>query len=339
MRTKDFYYELDESFIGQKPYANRDQAKLMVLDKENEQIYHKSFRDLKSFLSPGDVLVLNESKVMPSRIYGHRPNKEEKIEVLLIKEEDGLWEAMAKPGKKLKIDTEIIFSNDLKAKVKSITPEGIRLLELYHDKSLEEILANIGTMPTPPYIKETLENPSSYQTVYAKNFGSAAAPTAGLHFTDDMIDDLVDYGVKIAKLSLHVGMGTFKPVFEENIKDHHMHSEYYILDEKNAQIINDAKDNSKRVIAVGTTSVRTLEAIAKKCGKIQEDLDWTDIFIYPGYDFKAVDAIVTNFHLPESTLLMLVSAFYSREKILEAYEEAKKNNYKFFSFGDAMFIY
>ncbi len=339
MNTKDFDFELDSSFIAQHPEEKRSESKLMILNKENESIEHKHFYDIIDYLEEGDCLVINDSKVIPARLYGHREGRDEMLEVFLLTNiENKLWECLVRPGRKMKIGTEIIFGDRLKGKVVDITEEGHRIIDMEYDGIFNEILEEIGNMPLPPYITEELKDSSKYQTVYAEHDGSVAAPTAGLHFTKDLLKQIEDKGVKIAHVTLHVGLGTFKPVSDDNIENHKMHSEYYILDEKNAQIINEAINNGKRIIAVGTTSVRTLETIASKYGKIEASSDWTDIFIYPGYEFKVIDAIITNFHLPKSTLIMLISAFYNRERILEAYEEAKNKHYRFFSFGDSMFI-
>ena len=339
MNTKDFDFELDSSFIAQHPEEKRSESKLMILNKENESIEHKHFYDIIDYLEEGDCLVINDSKVIPARLYGHREGRDEMLEVFLLTNiENKLWECLVRPGRKMKIGTEIIFGDRLKGKIVDITEEGHRIIDMEYDGIFNEILEEIGNMPLPPYITEELKDSSKYQTVYAEHDGSVAAPTAGLHFTKDLLKQIEDKGVKIAHVTLHVGLGTFKPVSDDNIENHKMHSEYYILDEKNAQIINEAINNGKRIIAVGTTSVRTLETIASKYGKIEASSDWTDIFIYPGYEFKVIDAIITNFHLPKSTLIMLISAFYNRERILEAYEEAKNKHYRFFSFGDSMFI-
>lgn len=339
MNTKDFDYDLDPSFIAQHPMENRVESKLMVLDRENKTIEHKRFYDIINYLKKGDVLVLNNSKVIPARLYCHRIGKEEAIEVFLLKNIiDSRWECLVKPGKKMKINTEVIFSDNLKGKVIDITEEGHRVIEFYFKGIFNEILEEIGNIPLPPYITEKLENNEKYQTVYAKFDGSVAAPTAGLHFNKELLEKIKEKGINIAYVTLHVGLGTFKPVSDNRIENHKMHSEYYVLDKENYEIINDAKINGNRVIAVGTTSIRTLESIVSKYGHLQPDSDWTEIFIYPGYKFKIVDALITNFHLPKSTLIMLVSALYDRENILKAYNEAKDNNYRFFSFGDAMFI-
>lgn len=339
MNTKDFDYELDQSFIAQHPEDKRSESKLMILDRENETIEHKKFFNIIDYLEKGDVLVVNNSKVIPARLFGHREGKEEQIEVFILNNTSGTnWECLVKPGRKLKLNTEIIFSDKLKGKVVEITEEGHRIIEMVYDGIFQEILEEIGNIPLPPYITERLEDKSRYQTVYAKHDGSVAAPTAGLHFTDDLLDKIKEKGVEVAYVTLHVGLGTFKPVNDDEIEDHKMHSEYYILNDENYEIIKACKDRGNRVIAVGTTSIRTLESIASKFGELRPDSDSTEIFIYPGYEFKVVDSLITNFHLPKSTLIMLVSALYCKEKILEAYEIAKEYNYRFFSFGDAMFI-
>ena len=340
MKTEDFYYNLPEELIAQHPLKNRSDSRLMLLNKDNGEIEHKHFYDIINYLNPGDVLVLNNTKVMPARLFGHREDKDEKIEVLLLKQkEDDIWECLTKPGKKTKIGSKIIFSDKLKAEVVDISEDGSRYIKFFYDGIFNEILDELGEMPLPPYIKEKLEDKSRYQTIYSKVEGSAAAPTAGLHFTEKLLEEIKNKGIDIVYLTLHIGLGTFRPVKADRIEDHQMHSEYYILSEDAAKIINKARENGNRVIAVGTTSVRTLESIADDDGKLSEKSGWTDIFIYPGYKFKAVDALITNFHLPESTLVMLVSAFASKEKILNAYNEAIKEKYRFFSFGDAMFIY
>lgn len=339
MNTNDFDYELDPSFIAQHPEDKRSESKLMVLDRENNTIEHKHFYNIIDYLNPGDVLVVNNSRVIPARLYGSREGKEESIEVLLLKNiKDNKWECLVRPGRKMKISTKIIFSDKLTGLVVDITEEGHRIIEFEYEGIFNEILEEIGNMPLPPYITERLEDKSKYQTVYAKLDGSVAAPTAGLHFTEELLNKIREKGIDIAYVTLHVGLGTFKPVSDDKIENHKMHSEYYILDTQNYEIIKNAKDNGGKVIAVGTTSIRTLESIASKFGELKPDADWTDIFIYPGYEFKVVDNLITNFHLPKSTLIMLVSSLYDRERILEAYEEAKKNNYRFFSFGDAMLI-
>lgn len=339
MNTNDFDYELDQSFIAQHPEDKRSESKLMILNRKNETIEHKKFYNIIDYLHPGDVLVVNNSRVIPARLYGHRQDKDEQLEVFLLNNiEDKKWECLVKPGRKFKLGTEIIFSEKLKGKVVEITEEGHRIIEMKYEGIFNEILEEIGNVPLPPYITEKLEDKSKYQTVYAKHDGSVAAPTAGLHFTEELLQQIRNKGIYIANVTLHVGLGTFKPVTDDKIENHKMHSEYYILNKENFEIIDKARKNGGKVIAVGTTSIRTLESIASKYGELRPDSDFTDIFIYPGYEFKVVDSLITNFHLPKSTLIMLVSALYNREKILEAYEEAKKNNYRFFSFGDAMFI-
>ncbi|MDO5027530.1 MAG: tRNA preQ1(34) S-adenosylmethionine ribosyltransferase-isomerase QueA [Tissierellia bacterium] len=339
MNTKDFYYDLDPSYIAQHPEQKRENSKLMIVNKNNFDLEHKRFYDIIDYLEAGDCLVLNDTKVIPARIYGHRPARDEKIEVLLLKNiEKNIWECLVKPGKKMKLDTQIIFSDKLSARVVDITEEGHRYMDFSFDGVFQEILEDIGSMPIPPYITEKLKDKSSYQTVYAKHDGSVAAPTAGLHFSKDLLERIEKKGVDIAYVTLHVGYGTFKPVTADKIEDHIMHSEYYIVNKLASDKINKAKKLGKRVIAVGTTSVRTLESVMTKHQEIKPCADSTNIFIYPGYEFKIVDAMITNFHLPESTLIMLVSTFASKEIIMNAYEEAKKNDYKFFSFGDAMLI-
>ena len=339
LNKSDFYYELPKELIAQTPIEKRDESRLLVVNTESDKIAHRHFKDIKEYLKPNDTLVINNTRVMPSRVFGHREGKDESIEVLLLKRDGNYWESLVRPGKKMKIGSKVIFSDELSCEVVDILEDGIRKIRLDYDGILEEILDRIGNMPLPPYIEETLEDKERYQTVYSKYYGSAAAPTAGLHFTTELLDEIKNMGVNIATVTLHVGLGTFRPVKEEKIENHIMQSEKYIIDKENAEIISNTKKNGGRVIAVGTTSIRTLESVYKKFGKIREDEDSTDIFIYPGFEFKVVDAIITNFHLPESTLLMLISAFYNREKVLEVYEEAIREKYRFFSFGDAMFLY
>lgn len=339
MKKSDFYFDLPEELIAQHPIKDRDQSRLLLVNRKDGEISHKHFTDIVEYLNEGDTIVLNETKVMPARIYGHRPGKDEKIEVLLLKRQGDTWQCLVKPGKKMKVGNEIIFSDKLKGQVVDIIEDGIRLIDLSYDGIFEEILDEIGQMPLPPYIHEELKDKNRYQTIYAKYYGSAAAPTAGLHFTEDLLNKLKEKNVNIAKLTLHVGLGTFRPVKEDDILDHKMHEEVYKIDKENADLIRQTRENGKRVIAVGTTSVRTLESVYKKHGKIVEDSGSTDIFIYPGVEIKAVDGIITNFHLPESTLIMLVSAFWDRENILKVYDQAVKEKYRFFSFGDAMFLY
>lgn len=340
LKKSDFNFELDDKFIAQEPIKNRELAKLLVLNREDNSIEHLKFKDIINFFNPGDTLVLNNTKVIPARLYGHRPSRDEKIEVLLLREvESDTWECLVKPGRKLKIDTEIIFKKaKLSGKIVDVTKTGTRLIKLEKDGELMDILEDIGNMPIPPYIKKTLKEKEYYQTVYSKDYGSSAAPTAGLHFTDELLEEIKNKGVNIAYVTLHIGLGTFSPMRVDNLDEHKMHSEYFIIDEKNANIINKTKKDGKNLIAVGTTSVRVLETVADENGRLEASRGETDIFIYPGYKFKIIDELITNFHLPESTLVMLVSAFYNRENILNAYEIAKKNDYKFFSFGNAMYI-
>jgi S-adenosylmethionine:tRNA ribosyltransferase-isomerase len=340
MKTKDFYYELPEELIAQHPLKNREESRLLILDRKTGEIEHRKFKDIVEYLNPGDCLVLNDTRVIPARLFGNRIGKEEKIEFLLLKNIEGSrWEVLVKPGKKVKPGTKVEFGNGLLvSEVLSIEEGGTRIVEFTYDGIFEEILDRLGEMPLPPYIKEKLEDKERYQTVYSKKKGSAAAPTAGLHFTKELLSDIEKKGVNLVFITLHVGLGTFRPVKVENIEEHNMHSEYYEVTEEAAKIINDTRKNGGRVIAVGTTSTRTLETIATEDGKVEAKKGWTDIFIYPGYKFKAIDGLITNFHLPESTLLMLVSAFAGREKILNAYRIAVEKRYRFFSFGDAMFI-
>lgn len=338
MRTDDFDYKLDESRIAQSPAEKRDESKLLVVDRKTGHVEHERFFDIKKHLKKGDLLVVNNTKVIPARMYGARPGKEEKIEILLIKRITGdTWECLVKPGKKLKLGTEIIIGEILSGKVVDITDDGSRIIDFSYEGIFEEILDKLGQMPLPPYITKKLEDRDRYQTVYAKEEGSAAAPTAGLHFTEKLIDEIKQMGVEIKEVTLHVGIGTFRPVNVEDVNEHKMHSEYYSISQETAEAINKAKDDGRRVIAVGTTTTRTLESAAIE-GKIEESSGWTEIFIYPGFEFQIIDGLITNFHLPKSTLLMLVSAFSSKEIILSAYDEAIKNDYRFFSFGDAMLL-
>jgi S-adenosylmethionine:tRNA ribosyltransferase-isomerase len=312
----------------------------MVLDKHTGEIEHRIFRDIKDMLNSGDCLVLNETRVLPARLIGTRKDTGTRVEILLLTRKDAnTWETIVYPGKKARPGHTIVFGDGrLEATVKEVINDGNRIVEFSYDGIFEEILDELGQMPLPPYITEKLEDKNRYQTVYAKNDGSAAAPTAGLHFTDELLSELKDKGVKIARLTLHVGLGTFRPVKEDDILDHKMHSEYYFIDEENAKLINDTRKNGGRIITVGTTSTRTLESIAKDDGTIEASSGWTDIFIYPGYKFKVVDNLITNFHLPESTLIMLVSALAGKDNVLAAYKCAVENKYRFFSFGDAMYI-
>ncbi|WP_353097009.1 tRNA preQ1(34) S-adenosylmethionine ribosyltransferase-isomerase QueA [Tissierella praeacuta] len=340
MKREDFNYFLPEELIAQHPLENREESRLLVLDKQTGEIEHRHFKDIIEYLNKGDCLVLNDTKVIPARLFGNRIGKEEKIEILLLKRTgDNLWETLVKPGKKARPGHIIEFGDGiLKGEVLSIGEDGTRIIKFEYKGIFEEILDSLGEMPLPPYITEVLEDKDRYQTVYSKNKGSAAAPTAGLHFTNELIDKIKDKGVNIAYITLHVGLGTFRPVKVDNILEHHMHSEYYNIPEEAANIINKSKMNGGKIISVGTTSTRTLETVADEDGKITPKSGWTDIFIYPVYRFKIVDRLITNFHLPESTLLMLVSALSSREIILNAYKIAVEKEYRFFSFGDAMFI-
>ncbi|HBA03266.1 MAG TPA: tRNA preQ1(34) S-adenosylmethionine ribosyltransferase-isomerase QueA [Clostridium sp.] len=341
MKVKDFYFDLPKELIAQHPLKKRDESRLMVLNKKSGEVEHKVFKDIIEYLNPGDCLVLNDTRVMPARLYGAKEGSGGKMEFLLLnRHEDDIWETLVKPGKRGKVGAKFVFGNgELKAEVVEVLDNGNRKVKFYYDGIFEEVLDRLGEMPLPPYIEEKLEDRERYQTVYSKEVGSAAAPTAGLHFTDELLQAIKKKGINIAFVTLHVGLGTFRPVKAEEIQDHEMHSEYYILDKENAEIINNAKRSGKRVIAVGTTSNRTLESIANEEGQVKEQSGYTSIFIYPGYKFKIVDAIITNFHLPESTLIMLISAFSTREIVMNAYKIAVENKYRFFSFGDAMFIH
>ncbi|SHH38855.1 tRNA preQ1(34) S-adenosylmethionine ribosyltransferase-isomerase QueA [Clostridium grantii] len=340
MKVKDFDFYLPEELIAQHPMKKRDESRLMVLDKVTGKVQHKVFKDIIDYLEEGDCLVLNDTRVMPARLFGVKKDTQSKIEFLLLKRlNDNKWETLVKPGKKAKIGAEIIFGEGiLTGTIVDICEDGSRIIQFNYKGIFEEILDELGQMPLPPYITERLEDKERYQTVYSKEVGSAAAPTAGLHFTKDLMEKIKDKGIKIAFLTLHVGLGTFRPVKVENIDDHHMHSEFYVMTKETAEIINETKKNKGRIIAVGTTSCRTLETVADENGWISEKTGWTDIFIYPGYKFKVVDKMITNFHLPQSTLLMLISALSSQKIIMDAYEEAIEQRYRFFSFGDSMFI-
>ena len=340
MKTSDFYFDLPKELIAQDPLKDRSGSRLMVLDKETGEVSHHIFKEIIYFLNPGDCLVINNTKVIPARLYGVKEDTGAHVEVLLLKRmENDVWETLVKPGKKLRPGARISFGDGLlKAEVLDIVDEGNRRIRFTYDGIFEEILDQLGEMPLPPYITHKLEDKSRYQTVYAKYDGSAAAPTAGLHFTKELLAAIEEKGIKIANITLHVGLGTFRPVKVNDVTQHHMHSEFYMVDEDAARIINETKDNGGRVIAVGTTSTRTLETVADENGHVRPCSGWTQIFIYPGYTFKCIDALITNFHLPESTLLMLVSALASKEKILNAYHIAVEEKYRFFSFGDAMFI-
>ena len=340
MHLNDFHYELPESLIAQSPPKRRDQSRLLVLDRFTGEVNHKHFYDIKSFLKPGDCLVVNNTRVIPARLIGERIDTGGKIEFVLLKRiKDDIWEVILKPGKRAKPGTRFVFgSGALIAEIINIVDDGNRLVRFFYEGIFEEILDHIGIMPLPPYITASLEDKERYQTVYSRLKGSAAAPTAGLHFTKELIDQIKSLGIEFAELTLHVGIGTFRPVKTENILEHHMHSEHFSISRETCDIINNTKERNGRVIAVGTTSCRVLETVALDNGKVSPGEGETDIFIYPGYRFKAIDGLITNFHLPESTLLMLVSAFAGRENILSAYKEAIEHKYRFFSFGDAMFI-
>lgn len=340
MDVKDFDYDLPEELIAQDPLEDRSSSRLMVLDKKTGDIEHKIFRDVVDYLQPGDCLVLNNTKVIPARLFGVKEGTEAKIEILLLKrKENDIWETLVKPGKKCKVGTVISFGDGiLTGEVVDIVDEGNRLIKFHYEGIFEEILDQLGEMPLPPYITHKLQDKNRYQTVYAKHEGSAAAPTAGLHFTKELLQQVQDAGVKIAHVTLHVGLGTFRPVKVEDVTQHHMHSEFYVVEEDQAKLINDTKAAGGRVIAVGTTSCRTLESATGEDGILKAGSGWTEIFIYPGYRFKMIDGLITNFHLPESTLVMLVSALAGKEHIMAAYEEAVREKYRFFSFGDAMMI-
>ncbi len=340
MKRQDFYYELPEELIAQDPLEDRQSSRLLVLDKESGAISHHIFREITDYLKEGDCLVINDTKVIPARLIGSREGTNAKIEILLLKrKENNVWETLVKPGKKAKVGTRISFGEGLlTGEVIDIVEEGNRLIRFTYEGIFEEILDQLGQMPLPPYITHQLEDKNRYQTVYAVNTGSAAAPTAGLHFTPELLKKIEEKGVAIARVTLHVGLGTFRPVKVDEITDHHMHSEFFRIDEEAAEKINHAKDTGNRVICVGTTSCRTIESAADEKGRLKACSGWTEIFIYPGYRFKVLDCLITNFHLPESTLIMLVSALAGRENVLRAYEEAVEEGYRFFSFGDAMLV-
>ena len=340
MKTDDFDYYLPEELIAQTPLEKRDESRLLVLDKTTGEIKHKKFTNILDYINKGDTLVLNDTKVIPARLYGTKEETGAVIEILLLNElEEDKWKCLTKPAKRVKIGTIITFGNgELKAKCINILEDGIREFELIYDGILYEILDRLGQMPLPPYIHEKLEDKDRYQTVYAKNLGSAAAPTAGLHFTEELLEKVKEKGINIAYVTLHVGLGTFRPVSVEDVTKHKMHSEYYIMNQKTANLLNETKKNGHQIISVGTTSTRTLETIMSLYGTFKECSGNTDIFIYPGFEFKAVDKLITNFHLPKSTLVMLVSALAGKENIMKAYNEAVKEKYRFFSFGDSMLI-
>jgi len=340
VKTDDFDYNLPEKLIAQTPLEKRDNSKLMVLDKNTGEIKHEVFSNIVNYLNKDDILVLNDTKVIPARIIGEKQETKAIIELLLLKNTEGdTWECLTKPAKRVKEGTIITFGNGLlKAICVGIGEEGIRYIKFEYKGIFYEILDKLGNMPLPPYIREKLEDKNRYQTVYAKNIGSSAAPTAGLHFTEELLNTIIQKGIEICYITLHVGLGTFRPVSVDDVTTHKMHSEFYNMTAEVAKKLNDAKRNNKRIVSVGTTSTRTLETIMNKYGEFKETSGWTDIFIYPGYEFKAIDAQITNFHLPKSTLIMLVSAFATKKIILNAYNEAVKNNYRFFSFGDSMLI-
>ncbi|MBU5472652.1 tRNA preQ1(34) S-adenosylmethionine ribosyltransferase-isomerase QueA [Roseburia sp. MSJ-14] len=340
MDVKDFYYDLPQELIAQDPLEDRSSSRLLVLNKETGEMEHTDFKHIINYLNPEDCLVLNNTKVIPARLFGEKEGTQAKIEILLLKrKENDIWETLVKPGKKAKPGTKIIFGQGLLVgEVLEVVEDGNRLIQFSYEGIFEEILDQLGQMPLPPYITHQLKDKNRYQTVYAKYDGSAAAPTAGLHFTPELLEQIKEKGIRIAEVTLHVGLGTFRPVKVENVQDHHMHSEFYMVTQEAADIINETKKKGGRVICVGTTSCRTIESAAAEDGTLRECSGWTDIFIYPGYQFKVLDALITNFHLPESTLVMLVSALAGREHIMHAYETAVKEKYRFFSFGDAMFI-
>ncbi len=339
MKTHDFWYDLPEALIAQTPLAKRDTSRLMSLDRQTGQVSHKHFYDILDFINPGDCLVLNDSRVLPARLLGHRPTGGA-VELLLLRDlGDGKWECLAKPGRKCQIGQEVIFGDGvLTATVLQVQEDGNRIVQFHYEGIFLEVLERLGKMPLPPYIKEELQDQERYQTVYSKEVGSAAAPTAGLHFTTKLLEKLKAKGVKLAFVTLHVGLGTFRPVKAEDILEHHMHAELCMMSRETADILNATKAKGGRIICVGTTSCRTLESLVNEDGSFAPKSKWTEIFIYPGYEFKAMNGLITNFHLPESTLVMLVSAFAGRENVLAAYEEAVREQYRFFSFGDAMLI-
>lgn len=340
MKTADFYYDLPQELIAQDPLLDRSSSRLMHVPLDGEEFEHLHFKDILKFLREGDCLVINDTKVIPARLYGHKKDTGAVIEILLLKRrENDIWECLVKPGKKARPGAVISFGDGrLTGTILDVVEEGNRLIQFSYEGIFEEILDALGEMPLPPYITHKLEDKNRYQTVYAKHEGSAAAPTAGLHFTEELLRQVEEKGVRIAHVTLHVGLGTFRPVKVDDVESHHMHSEFYVVEEDQAQLINRTKQEGGRVIAVGTTSCRTLESASGEDGILRAGSGWTDIFIYPGYRFKILDGLITNFHLPESTLLMLVSALAGKEKIMKAYEEAVREKYRFFSFGDAMFI-
>ena len=341
MKTHDFYYDLPPKLIAQTPLERRDASRLLTLNRETGEIAHRHFYDIAELLQPGDCLVLNDSRVLPARLLGHRVPTGGAVEVLLLKDEGGgVWECLTKPGRKTHTGTELSFGDgELTATVVGERDDGNKLVQFHYEGIFLEVLERLGKMPLPPYIKEELQDQERYQTVYSRVNGSAAAPTAGLHFTPELLQTLRDKGVRLAYVTLHVGLGTFRPVKAEEITEHHMHSEFCMISQETADLLNRTRENGGRIVCVGTTSCRTIESLADENGHFTARSAWTDIFIYPGYRFKAMDALITNFHLPESTLVMLVSAFAGREKILNAYKIAVQERYRFFSFGDAMYIY
>ena len=340
MKTSDFYYDLPEELIAQDPLEDRSSSRLLVLNKKTGEREHRVFKDIIEYLKPGDCLVINDTKVIPARLIGERVGTGAKIEVLLLKrKENDVWETLVKPGRKMKVGAQVSFGNGLLiGEVIDVVEEGNRLIQFRYEGIFEEVLDQLGQMPLPPYITHQLQDRNRYNTVYATHEGSAAAPTAGLHFTPELLEEIQKKGVEIARVTLHVGLGTFRPVKVEDVTEHHMHSEFYQIEEEAAEKINRAKESGGRVICVGTTSCRTIESAADENGHLKACSGWTEIFIYPGYQFKVLDCLITNFHLPESTLIMLISALAGREHVLTAYEEAVKERYRFFSFGDAMFI-
>ena len=339
MKTHDFYYDLPEELIAQTPLEKRDSSRLMTLDRKTGEVEHKHFYDIIDYLNPGDCLVMNDSRVLPARLLGHRPTGGA-VEVLLLRDLGSKrWECLCKPGKKMQPGNEVIFGDgELTATVREVREDGNRVVEFHYEGIFLEVLERLGKMPLPPYIKEELQDQERYQTVYSRELGSAAAPTAGLHFTQELLEKIRAKGVKTAFVTLHVGLGTFRPVKAEEVLEHHMHSELCMMNEETAKLLNETKASGGRIVCVGTTSCRTLESLVNDDGSFEAKSRWTDIFIYPGYTFKAMDALITNFHLPESTLVMLVSAFAGREHVLNAYRTAVENRYRFFSFGDAMYI-
>ena len=340
MKTSDFYYDLPQELIAQDPLEDRSSSRLLHLSMKDGSVEHRHFTDILDYLKEGDCLVVNDTRVIPARLYGHKEETGALIEILLLKrKENDIWECLVKPGKKARPGAKLVFGDGiLKGEIIDVVEEGNRLIQFQYEGIFEEILDQLGEMPLPPYITHKLEDKNRYQTVYAKNDGSAAAPTAGLHFTQELLQKVQEKGVKIAHVTLHVGLGTFRPVKVDDVENHHMHSEFYVVEEDQAKLINDTKKQGGRVISVGTTSRRTLESATDEDGVLHPGSGWTEIFIYPGYQFKMIDGLITNFHLPESTLMMLVSALAGKDRIMAAYEEAVKERYRFFSFGDAMFI-